>query len=129
MAENIMPKEAWSALLANPHARLVDVRTEREWAEIGVPDLSATGAAPLLVSWQFADGSVNPAFLSEMRTAGATADQTLYFLCRSGVRSLAAARAAEAGGFGTCYNIAYGFEGPPRTGLGWKADGLPCAES
>ena len=125
MVENVMPNDAWAALAADRQARLVDVRTEREWQSVGVPDLSEVGTAPMLVSWQFPTGAVNPAFLAELRAAGAAPGQTLYFLCRSGVRSLAAAQAAEAAGFGACYNVACGFEGPPGSGTGWKADGLP----
>ena len=117
-----MPKDAWAALLSDSQARLVDVRTEMEWEHVGVPDLAEARTAPLLVSWQFPTGEVNPAFLTELRDAGAAPGQTLYFICRSGVRSMAAAWAA---GFGAAYNVAYGFEGPQGTRTGWKADGLP----
>lgn len=125
MVENVMPKDAWGALLSDKQARLVDVRTELEWDRVGVPDLAQAGKAPLLVSWQYATGEVNPAFLAELRDAGAAPGQTLYFICRSGVRSMAAAQAAEAAGFEASYNVAYGFEGPQGTQTGWQADGLP----
>jgi rhodanese-related sulfurtransferase len=52
-------------------------------------------------------------------------------LCRSGVRSIAAAEAMTAAGYKNCYNILGGFEGPPDqqrhrgTTGGWKAAGLP----
>ena len=57
------------------------------------------------------------------------ADAELLFLCRSGVRSVAAANAATAAGF-TAYNVLEGFEGQPdqsaaRTVNGWKNSGLP----
>ena len=74
---------------------------------------------------------VNAAFVDQLKQAGFTPDQHVYFLCRSGVRSLAAAQAAQAAGFPHAYNVADGFEGPPdgdghRGHLsGWKADGLP----
>ena len=125
MVENIMPRDAWAALLADPEARLVDVRTDMEWQMVGVPDLTDAGRPPLLVSWQFPTGAVNPEFLEELRASGVMPGQTLYFLCRSGVRSLAAADAAEAAGLGACYNVRYGFEGPQGSGTGWRADGLP----
>ncbi len=120
-----MPKDAWAALLADDRARLVDVRTDLEWERVGVPDLAQAGTAPLLVSWQYPTGEVNPHFLAELRDAGAAPGQTLYFICRSGVRSRAAAQAAEAAGFGASYNVACGFEGPQGTRSGWRADGLP----
>ncbi len=125
MVENITPKDAWAALLADPQARLIDVRTDMEWQMVGVPDLAEAGTAPLLVSWQFPTGAVNPGFLEELHGAGVSPGQTLYFLCRSGVRSMAAAHAAEAAGLGPAYNVSYGFEGPQGSGAGWRADGLP----
>jgi len=66
-----------------------------------------------------------------LEKAGFTPEHHIYFLCRSGVRSLAAAEAAQAAGFPYVYNIADGFEGPPDraghrgTTSGWKAEGLP----
>ena len=125
MIGNVTPKDAWAALLADRQARLVDVRTDLEWDRVGVPDVAASGTELLKVSWQFPTGEVNPVFLEELRAAGATPGQRLYFICRSGVRSLAAAQAAAAAGFGACFNVAYGFEGPQGTRTGWKADGLP----
>ncbi len=125
MVENVTPKDTWAALLADRQARLVDVRTQMEWDRVGVPDLAEAGTAPLLVSWQYPTGEVNPGFLAELRQAGVAPGQTLYFICRSGVRSMAAAHAAEAAGFGTCFNVVYGFEGPQGTRTGWKAEGLP----
>ncbi|MGD0106056.1 MAG: rhodanese-like domain-containing protein, partial [Rhodopila sp.] len=67
----------------------------------------------------------------DLKRAGLTPDHTLYFICRSGARSMAAAAAAQKAGFPRVFNVADGFEGPPdvqghrgRT-AGWKADGLP----
>ena len=131
MVDDVSPKRAWEALLAEPGAQLVDVRTPAEWQHVGVADLTQTGKQPVLAAWQFPTGAINPAFLDELRGAGLAPGQTLYFLCRSGVRSLAAAEWAEAAGYAKCFNVAGGFEGHPdergRRGLadGWQADGLP----
>ena len=125
MVDNVTPEQSWAALLSDPAARLVDVRTVEEWRGVGVPDLEAAGKTLALVSWQFANGAVNPDFLDGLQGAGLEPGQTLYFLCRSGVRSMAAAHAAEAAGYAACFNVAYGFEGPQGSGMGWKADGLP----
>ena len=132
MVEDVTPKQVWEALASNPQARLVDVRTDYEWTAIGRPDLSATGKQPALVSWQLAPAmQVNPAFVDDLHAAGVTESDHVYFLCRSGVRSVAAGQAAEAAGFKHTYNITNGFEGPPdgqgtRGHLaGWQADGLP----
>ncbi len=52
------------------------------------------------------------------------------FLCRSGVRSVAAAQTATAAGLGPSYNVLDGFEGPSdaeghRGAQGWRSEGLP----
>lgn len=132
MVENVAPKQVWNILQADSSARLVDVRTNAEWAYVGLPDLSETGQDPLLIPWQvFPTMQVNGAFVQHMRDAGLTPENKVYFLCRSGVRSLAAAAAAQAAGFPDAFNIADGFEGPPDEEghrgqvAGWKADGLP----
>jgi rhodanese-related sulfurtransferase len=83
------------------------------------------------VEWQrFPDGRVNDRFVDELREAGVAPGTPVYFLCRSGVRSVAAAEAATAAGLGPAYNIVHGFEGPldeqgRRTVAGWKNSGLP----
>ncbi len=132
MAQNVPPAEAWKALQADPQAQLVDVRTDAEWAYVGLPDLSEAGKRPVMISWQvFPSMQVDAGFLDAMREAGLTPEHHIYFLCRSGVRSLHAARAAIDAGFPHAYNIADGFEGPAdengHRGIvaGWKADGLP----
>ena len=116
MVENISPVQVWEVLRGNPDARLVDVRTDAEWNFVGVPDLALAGKEPVLIPWQvYPTMQVNAAFTEHMRRAGLEARHHVYFLCRSGVRSLAAARAAQADGFASVYNIADG----------WKAAGLP----
>jgi rhodanese-related sulfurtransferase len=132
MVKNVTPKDSFAALAADGNAQLVDVRTDAEWQYVGIPDLRPLGKQAVLVSWQyFPSGNVNASFVEELRDAGLDPSQTIFFLCRSGVRSMAAAQAAEAAGFGTVYNIAHGFEGPPDAQghrgqvAGWKADDLP----
>jgi rhodanese-related sulfurtransferase len=132
MVDNVAPKQTWEALDSNPDAHLVDVRTEAEWAFVGVPDLNKAGKKPVLIPWQvYPTMQRNGSFVDNLKQAGLTTDNQLYFICRSGARSLAAAGAAKAAGFANVYNVADGFEGPPdaqghRGGTaGWKADGLP----
>jgi len=132
MVENVAPREVWSALQADPLAQLVDVRTDAEWTFVGLPDLSAAGKTPALIPWQiFPTMQVNTGFADQLKQAGFTPENRIYFLCRSGVRSLAAANAAIAAGFPLAFNIADGFEGPPDgqghrgTVAGWKAEDLP----
>lgn len=132
MVENVAPAGTWEAIRTLPEAQLVDVRTDAEWTYVGLPDLSAAGKQALLIPWQiFPQMGVNANFVEQMRQAGLTPAHHIYFLCRSGVRSLAAANAAREAGFAHVFNIADGFEGPPDSEghrgqvAGWKADGLP----
>ena len=132
MVENVSPGKTWEALKTEPNAQLVDVRTDAEWNFVGVPDLAAAGKQAVLLPWQlYPTMQRNSEFEAQLEKAGFTPEHHIYFLCRSGVRSLAAAEAARAAGFPNVYNIADGFEGPPdRAGhrgmtAGWKAAGLP----
>jgi rhodanese-related sulfurtransferase len=132
MVENVAPTQTWEALQADESAQLVDVRTDVEWNFVGVPELSAAGKQPILIPWQvYPTMQRNPAFEDNLRNAGLTAEHKIYFICRSGARSMAAAEAARAAGFPHVFNVADGFEGPPDaaghrgTTAGWKADDLP----
>jgi rhodanese-related sulfurtransferase len=132
MVENVAPTQTWEALQADETAHLVDVRTDAEWNFVGVPDLNAAGKQTVLIPWQvYPTMQRNGSFVDNLKQADLTPDHKLYFICRSGARSMAAAEAALAAGFTHVFNVADGFEGPPdvqghrgRT-AGWKADGLP----
>jgi rhodanese-related sulfurtransferase len=130
-AGDLSPHEAWAKL--GTGAILVDVRTEGEWARIGIPDTTAAGERrndPLFIQWNLAGGVPNPHFVEQLRQqAPEDTAVELVFLCRSGARSAAAATAAAAAGY-TAYNVLEGFEGAPdrfgeRTVNGWKNRGLP----
>jgi rhodanese-related sulfurtransferase len=127
-AGDLSPQDAWAKL--EQGAVLVDVRTEGEWAHIGIPDTKATENDPLFIQWTFPGGIPNPEFIDQLKQqAPEDTGIELVFLCRSGVRSVAAAIAATQAGF-TAYNVLEGFEGEPdrwgeRTVNGWKNRGLP----
>ena len=135
----VTAEEAWARLKGDAGSVLVDVRTSAEWAYVGLPELSQIGKRPVLVEWQgFPDARVNHAFVERvaegLRALGADQDSALYFLCRSGQRSLRAAQAMAAAGYRRCCNVVDGFEGPldahrHRGELaGWKAKGLPWTQ-
>ncbi|MBY0408035.1 MAG: hypothetical protein K2Q01_10110 [Rickettsiales bacterium] len=134
-AGEVSPEEAFAFVQANP-ALVVDVRTAPEWQFVGMPDLSSTKAKLALVSWRmYPDFSLNPRFAEDVVAAGALVDMPIFFLCRSGGRSLDAAAAMTAAGYSYCFNISGGFEGDPD-GLahrgskdGWKARQLPWKQS
>ncbi|GAB14608.1 rhodanese-like domain-containing protein [Arthrobacter globiformis] len=127
-AGDLTPQDAWAKL--EEGAVLVDVRTEGEWAHIGIPDTKATENDPLFIQWTFPGGIPNPDFVEQLKQQAPEDNRVeLVFLCRSGQRSIAAAIAATQAGF-TAYNVLEGFEGEPdrygeRTVNGWKNRGLP----
>ncbi len=132
-------QETWNRLSSDQSAVLVDVRTKAEWSFVGLPDLSPIGKRPLLAEWSsFPQNEVDPQYADKLAAAlaeaGAGKDVEIFFICRSGGRSKAAATALAAKGFTRCRNVADGFEGPldqtRHRGLigGWKASGLPWAQ-
>jgi rhodanese-related sulfurtransferase len=130
MIENLNPRQAWVLLQQNADAVLVDVRTKLEHAFVGHP----LGA--LHVAWKEApDWHVNSAFVVEVERLVPDKNTPVLLLCRSGQRSLDAAKALEEAGFKRPINITDGFEGPldqhnHRGNLGgWRFDGLPWEQS
>ena len=132
---------AYALLKEDPKAALVDVRTQAEWTWVGVPDLSDLGKTPIFTEWASYPG-MRPAadfaqrVIAELKGRGADQETPVLFLCRSGVRSLAAARALASAGWLRCYNISEGFEGgldaaSHRRGAlgGWRAAGLPWTQT
>ncbi|ANQ83884.1 rhodanese-like domain-containing protein [Azoarcus olearius] len=121
----LTPAEAHQVWGLAPGARLVDVRTRAEWDWVGrVPNA-------VEIEWLSWPGSQpNPAFLNQLRQQ-VDPEALVMFMCRSGARSDAAARAAKSAGFTNCYNVLEGFEGDKdangqrnRIG-GWRHAGLP----
>ena len=109
-------------------AVLVDIRSdaEREWVGF-VP-----GA--LAIAWkQWPGMALNPEFDARIQTASPD-PKKLLLLCRSGVRSIAAAQRATTLGL-EAYNILEGFEGNPdahgHRGIvgGWRFHGLPWKQN
>jgi len=134
-AGDVTPRQAWEILEKEPGAVLIDVRTDAEWSYVGVPDLRALGKEAQLIPWKlFPSGQVNPAFTDQLLALGIPRDDAVLFLCRSGVRSIAAAQAAAAAGYARAINVAEGFEGDKDaqghrgTVGGWKVAGLPWGQ-
>lgn len=122
-AGDVEPELAWQWVQSGD-AVLVDVRTdaEREWVGF-VP-----GAIAL--AWkQWPGMAMNPGFDAGLREA-VPAGKKAVLLCRSGVRSVAAARRATELGV-EAYNILEGFEGDPDERAqrghrgGWRLRALP----
>lgn len=135
-AGDVAPRQAWDVLAAQPAAVLVDVRSTAEWTFVGLPDLRDLAKEPVLIPWQnFPGMAANEEFVTALKAQLADPAAPVFFLCRSGGRSRAAAIAVTAAGFAACYNVAGGFEGnldeAGHRGSrdGWKADGLPWVQS
>lgn len=126
-AGDISPEQAW-AWVQSGEAELVDVRTDAERAWVGfVPGAHA-------LAWkQWPGMAMNPGFDAGAQALG-SGGKKLLLLCRSGVRSIAAAKRAAELGF-QAYNILEGFEGDPdahaHRGVqgGWRVRGLPWQQN
>ncbi len=126
-AGDISPEEAY-ALWQAGDALLVDIRTdaEREWVGF-VP-----GAVAL--AWKQWPGMAINAGFGDALKAVVPSGKKVLLLCRSGIRSIAAAKCATALGI-EAYNILEGFEGDPNGHAqrgcvgGWRLKGLPWRQS
>ncbi|MBM2575859.1 rhodanese-like domain-containing protein [Jannaschia sp. Os4] len=137
----VSPSDAWKMLSDDDGAVLIDVRSAPEWGFVGGPDLSGLDRGVVRVEWKVWPGMVpNPAFVGAVLEEVSDLPSALLFICRSGVRSMQAARAVSEhlSAKGTpveCINVAEGFEGDldelhHRGGLnGWKARGLAWRQS
>ncbi|SJM93024.1 Rhodanese-related sulfurtransferase [Crenothrix polyspora] len=130
MIENLTPQQCWDVLQQNPAAVLVDVRTKMEHLFVGHP----SGAVH--IAWKEApDWQLNSNFVAEVSHNIPDLTAPILLLCRSGQRSLDAAKALEAVGYRRLINIVDGFEGPLDTNKhrgnlgGWRFCGLPWQQS
>lgn len=119
-AGNLSPAEAF-ALHRAGEALLVDVRTAEELQAVG--RVQGAQHMPWLIGERM---ERNPDFLAGLNRL-ASRDEPVLLLCRSGKRSVAAARAATEAGFSLVFNILEGFEGDSNLGYpnGWQHRGLP----
>lgn len=125
-AGEVTPEEAYQ-FLQEHDAILVDVRTPQEWQSVGIADVDRCA----LISWKtLPDFEVNPRFAEEVAAIeGAQKDTPIFFLCKSGGRSLDAAVAMGMQSYRYCFNISGGFEGNLSCNQpGWKQLNLPCKQ-
>jgi len=139
-AGDLLSVDAYALLQGDASAVLIDVRSKAEWAYVGTPDVHALGKTPLFLEWQSypsmaVDANFIPRLEALLESEGVGHGASLVFLCRSGARSRHAAVAMTNAGWGPCFNISDGFEGPldgsrRRGGAGgWKAGGLPWTQT
>ena len=139
-AGDLLASDAFLLLSGDATATLIDVRTQPEINFVGFPDLQSLGRSALFLEWQsFPSMQVDPRFAERLEAmlegAGVNRGASLLFICRSGARSRQAALAMTSAGWGPCYNISDGFEGPldslrhRSTIGGWKAGRLPWTQT
>lgn len=142
VVDEASPVDVYRTLSQDDSAALVDVRTRAEWTFIGLPDIATTEKPLWPIEWvSFPAMGRNERFMDQLlEMADGALPPRLFFICRSGARSLAAARAVaeEAERRGTpvhCTNVSEGFEGDldaeghRGTINGWKVHGLPWRQS
>lgn len=124
----VTPGEAYALMRAGV-ATIVDVRTRFEAEYVGrIP------GAPLIEWKPLGATEPNQRFIEQL-DALPDKRENLLFLCRSGVRSHAAAVAAADAGHRHAFNILEGFEGnldeEQHRGMrgGWRMAGLPWIQS
>ncbi|MEM8799780.1 MAG: rhodanese-like domain-containing protein [Pseudomonadota bacterium] len=129
---DVEPSEAYRAMQSDKEAQLVDVRTLPEWQFVGTPDLTDLGREAHLIAWQvYPSMGLNSGFVNAVKEVVSDPETPIFFLCRSGARSAAAAAAMTAAGYQNCFNIAGGFQGDVGADghrgkqNGWQAAGLP----
>jgi rhodanese-related sulfurtransferase len=137
--EGVTPTEAYYLAGSDANVYILDVRTAAEWEWVGHPGENRLGEGheltgkvvhiPYRIDHK---GSriTNPSFLSDVNGIfGESPDVTLILMCRSGDRSLAAAKLLTEEGYGVL-NMLTGFEGGIdsrgyRNTKGWKNEHLP----
>ncbi|NOQ93398.1 MAG: rhodanese-like domain-containing protein [Methylophaga sp.] len=130
MIENLDPNKSWALLQGNSAAVMVDVRTAIEHSFVGHPPEA------IHVAWkEFPGMAANDSFVAQVESLVKDKSVPVLLLCRSGVRSVAAAKALEEVGFTQLINIVEGFEGAldadkHRGNIdGWRFHGLPWVQS
>jgi rhodanese-related sulfurtransferase len=134
--KQLLPRQAWALLQQGLQAAadgagepplFVDVRMEIESLYVGRPP-----GVDNIPWYDYPVQTPDPqAFVAQVEQLAAGKHRTVLLLCRSGRRSLDAALALEAAGFGDVVHIVHGFEGDLDAARqrsrrnGWRFDGLP----
>lgn len=128
--KSVNPKQAFEILQSNTAAVLLDVRDRLEYNFVGHPK----GAVN--IPWKDApDWKPNPNFVDEVRQRIPNPETPILLICRSGQRSLDAAKALAQAGYRDLSNVEEGFEGPldehkhRGTLGGWRFHGLPWEQN
>jgi len=130
MIKNLTPKQSFIFMQQNANAVLIDVRTKMEYLFVGHPLKAIHIAWKEAPSWQ-----QNTNFIHDIQEIVTDKQTPILLLCRSGQRSLAAAKTLESIGYSHLINIHEGFEGDLNSNQqrgklgGWRYHGLPWEQS
>ena len=106
---NIKAIDAFDFLSKKDNSHLIDTRSDIEWKSTGIPDLSSINKETNLINW----GPVlDQTFFEQYKNfllSSFNQNDNLFFICRSGSRSLMAAQFAIKFGFENSFNIFEGF--------------------
>ena len=106
---NIKAIDAFDFLSKKVDSHLIDTRSDLEWKTKGVPDLSSINKKAYLINWgPVLDQTFFEQYKKFLLTSFNQKD-SLFFICRSGSRSLMAAKFAIEFGFKNSFNIYEGF--------------------
>ena len=106
---NIKASDAFDILTKKLNSQLIDTRSDLEWKTTGIPDLSSINKETNLINW----GPVlDQTFFEQYKKFllnSFNQKDSLFFICRSGSRSMMAAQFAIKFGFNNSFNIYVGF--------------------
>jgi len=128
--KSVSPTQAYEILQSDSQAKLIDTRTFIEYSFIGHPIDAIHVAFKRPPNWD-----AFPDFIEQLESHHIDKTTPLVLMCRSGARSMAAAKVLEQAGYQSLYNMDEGFEGDKddnnhrNTLGGWRFHQLPWEQS
>ncbi len=128
--KNISPVQAYEILHGNTQAVLIDTRTQIEYSFVGHPIGAIHVPLKRPPNWESF-----PDFIEQVEKHISSKSTPVILMCRSGARSMDAAKLLEAAGYQSLYNMDEGFEGDKDdhnhrgTLGGWRFHKLPWEQS
>ena len=128
--KSISPTQAHEILNSDPEAVLIDTRTLIEFSFVGHPIGAIHIPLKRPPNWNNL-----PDFIEKVEKHTPSKSTPIVLMCRSGARSMDAAKLLEEAGYQSLYNMDEGFEGDKdesnhRSTLGgWRFHKLPWEQS
>jgi len=128
--KSVSPPEAYEVLQNDSQAVLIDTRTKIEFSFVGHPVNAVHVPLKRPPTWDNF-----PDFIEQAEKHLSSKSTPIVLMCRSGARSMDAAKLFEEAGYQSLYNMEEGFEGDKnennhRSTLGgWRFHKLPWEQS